>query len=152
MKKIFKICLLIFVMFAVMACGKDKVLTTPRNVQLSSEGLLSWDVVPNATSYTVKINDEEITVITPFHLINDLTKDFTYTVTAHADGYQSSPASEQLVYQAPKPVVPEQPKKDIKIGISGSSEVKPGKTITLTANVTVTALVVVLAISTITSS
>lgn len=136
MKKIFKICLLIFVMFAVMACGKDKVLTTPQNVQLSSEGLLSWDVVPNATSYTVKINDEEITVITPFHLINDLTKDFTYTVTAHADGYQSSTASEQLVYQAPKPVVPEQPKKDIKIGISGSSEVKPGKTITLTANVT----------------
>lgn len=135
MKKIFKICLLIFVVFALMACGEEKVLTTPQNIQLSSEGLLSWDVVPNATSYIVKINDEEITVITPFHLVKDLTKDFTYTVSAHADGYQSSPESEQLVYQAPKPVVPSQPNKDIKIGINGSSEVKPGKTITLTANV-----------------
>ena len=136
MKKIFKLFLLVFVMFCLVACSKDKTLTTPENVQLAKDGLITWDVVANATTYKVKINDEEFSVTTPFYLVNDLTKDFTYCVSAHADGYESSQYSEQLVYQAPQAVVPSEPKKDIKIGISGSSEVKSGKSITLTANVT----------------
>ena len=136
MKKILRLFLLVLVAFCVVACNNDKTLSTPTNVQISDSGLITWDVVPNATTYTVKINGVEFNVSTPFYLVNDLTKDFTYSISAHAEDFDSSNETEQFVYLAPKVVIPEQPKKDIVIGISGSSEVKSGKSITLTANVT----------------
>ena len=33
-----------------------KTLSTPTNVGVSAGGLITWDAVPNATSYVVKIN------------------------------------------------------------------------------------------------
>ena len=136
MKKIFSLFLLVFIIFGLTSCNTDKTLATPANVQLSDSGLITWDVVPNAKSYIVIINDQQYIVETPFYLVSSLKNDFTYSVIACADGYTNSVASEVLTFDAPEIVVPKPPKKDIVVGISGSSEVKNGQSITLTANVT----------------
>ena len=62
MKKIFNIFLLVLVMFAMVSCKKDKTLATPTNVQISEAGLITWNVVENAESYIVYINNQEYTV------------------------------------------------------------------------------------------
>ena len=135
MKKIISLFLVLIAIVTLVSCNDNKILSTPTNISLSEQGLISWDPVANATSYVVLINGESITVDTPFYLVNDLKKDFTYVVIACADGYTSSTPSELLVYKAiidtPKP-----PVSNIVVGISGSSEVKSGKSITLKSNVT----------------
>ena len=69
MKKIFNIFLLVLVMFAMVSCKKDKTLATPTNVQISEAGVITWDVVENAESYIVIINDQEYTVSTTSQVI-----------------------------------------------------------------------------------
>ena len=136
MKKIFNIFLLVLVMFAMVSCKKDKTLATPTNVQISEAGVITWDVVENAESYIVIINDQQYSVSTPFYLVTNLNIDFTYSVIACASKFDSSAPSAIKTYKTSyiPPVTP--PKNDIVIGISGSSEVRSGKSITLTANVT----------------
>lgn len=136
MKKIISLFLLLIAVFTLFSCNDEKVLSTPSNINLSKEGLITWDPVANATSYVVLLNGESITVEEPLYLVDDLKNDFTYVIIACADGYTSSSPSEMLVYKAPKPELPKPPVSNIIIGISGSSEVKNGKTITLKANVT----------------
>ena len=130
MKKILNIFLLVLVMFAMVSCKKDKTLATPTNVQISEAGLITWNVVENAESYIVYINNQEYTVTTPFYLVSNLNVDFTYSVVACASKYDASAPSAVQSYKTSyiPPVTP--PKKDIVVGISGSSEVRSGKTIT----------------------
>jgi hypothetical protein len=135
MKKIISLFLVLLAVFTLFSCNDEKVLTTPSNVSLSEAGLITWDVVPNATSYVVILNGESITVETPFYLVSNLKADFSYSIIACADGYTSSVPSDLLVYKAPKPETPKPPVSNIVVGISGSSEVKNGKSITLKANV-----------------
>lgn len=135
MKKILYSILLVFIMIGMFSC-KNKTLETPTNVTLSEAGVISWDPVENAQSYIVVINEQQYTVNTPFYLVNNLTNDFTYSVIACADKFENSLPSELLTFTAPVITPPKPPKNDIVVGISGSSEVKSGKTITLTANVT----------------
>ena len=90
MKKIINLtvlCLVILIVFT--GCGNKK-LDTPTNVVLSDTGLLSWDAVENAESYTVTINDETYTTKTNYYQVESLSIDFTYSVTANAKGYESS--------------------------------------------------------------
>ena len=135
MKKIISVFLILIAVFTLFSCDEEKVLSTPTNISLSEQGLITWDPVANATSYVVLINGESFTVNESSYLVNDLKKDFTYMIIACADGYTSSTPSDLLVYQA-KIETPKPQKSDIVVGISGSSEVKNGKSITLTANVT----------------
>ncbi len=135
MKKIISVFLILIAAFTLFSCDEEKVLSTPTNISLSEQGLITWDPVANATSYVVLINGESFTVNESSYLVSDLKKDFTYMVIACADGYTSSTPSDLLVYQA-KIETPKPQKSDIVVGISGSSEVKNGKSITLTANVT----------------
>ena len=136
MKKILNLFLLVLVMFALASCDEEKTLTAPVNVQISDVGLITWDTVPNATSYIVVINEIENKTNTPFYLVTDLSKDFTFYVIACAEGCENSQPSETKEYKTSEVVVPKPPKQEIVIGISGSSEVKSGKSITLSANVT----------------
>ena len=136
MKKILNVILLVFLMFTIVSCKEEIVLTAPTNVQMSEAGLITWDSVPDATSYIVVINEQQYTVNTPFYLVTNLETDFEYYVIACAEGCDNSEPSEKYSHDAPEIIVPKPPKKDIVIGISGSSEVKSGKSITLTANVT----------------
>ena len=136
MKKLIKVFLLIFVLFFTIACGEEKVLTTPTNIVLDKNGVLTWDAVPNATSYKVLINDEEIEVTTPFYVVPNMKIDMVYSITAYAEGYEKSPTSAPQIYTAPSIVVPDPTNKDIVVAISGSSEIRSGKSITLKATVT----------------
>jgi hypothetical protein len=51
MKKIISLILIVVVIFGLFSCTDEKVLTTPSNISLSEEGLITWDPVSNATSY-----------------------------------------------------------------------------------------------------
>ena len=53
MKKIISLILIVVVIFGLFSCTDEKVLTTPSNISLSEEGLITWDPVSNATSYVV---------------------------------------------------------------------------------------------------
>ena len=90
MKKIISVFLILIAVFTLFSCNEDKVLSTPTNISLSEQGLITWDPVANATSYVVLINGESFTVNEASYLVNDLKKDFTYMVIACADGYTSS--------------------------------------------------------------
>ena len=50
MKKILNVILLVFLMFTIVSCKEEIVLTAPTNVQMSEAGLITWDSVPDATS------------------------------------------------------------------------------------------------------
>ena len=136
MKKIIKIFLLVFALFLTVACGDEKVLTTPTNIVLDKNGVLTWDPVPNATSYKITINGEDVETNTPFYVMPNMKVDMVYSVTAYAEGYEASPTSDPQMYTAPVIVVPDPTNKDIIVAISGSSEIRSGKTIALKATVT----------------
>ena len=125
------LCLVLLIVFT--GCG-DKTLDTPKNVVLSDTGLITWDAVENAESYTVTINDKTFTTKTNSYQVQSLSIDFTYTVTANAEGYTSSTPSAKKTYQvAYTPPVDTTP--EIAVAISGKSEVRYGSPITLTAHV-----------------
>lgn len=107
-----------------------KTLSTPTNVGVSEGGLITWDAVPNATSYVVKINGIENPVTTTYYQVAVLENDFYFTVYAKAEGFNDSAESAQQKFVG-KGVTP--PIKNVKVGISGGSEVKSGQNATLKA-------------------
>ena len=118
------------------ACGGDeaKVLATPQNVSLSDTGLITWDAVENAESYTVTIGDKTYSTDKNSYQVTSLSVDFTYSVVANAEGYTSSLPSVQGTYRVPyTPPVDTTP--EIAVAISGKSEVRYGTPITLSATV-----------------
>lgn len=118
------------------ACGtKDKILATPQNVVLSDTGLLTWDAVEHAESYTVTIGEKTYSTTTNSYQVTSLDVDFTYSVVAEAKGYTSSLPSAKGTYQVSyTPPVDTTP--EVAVAISGKSEVRYGAPITLSANVT----------------
>lgn len=138
MKKLislFLVCVLL--LSSLSACDKNesKTLATPQNVVLSDTGLLTWDAVEHAESYTVTIGDKTYSTATNSYQVPSLAVDFTYSVVAEAQGYISSAPSAKGTYQVPYvPPVDTTPK--IAVAISGKSEVRYGSPITLSAAVT----------------
>ena len=147
MKKIISFILSLFLMLAVVSCTPEETpvvtpepekLDKPLNVDVSETGLITWDKVFDATKYIVTIDGVTYEVTENKYQATDINKDFTATIIACADGFIQSDPSDPVVFESsyidvepPKPVI-----SDIKIGIVGASEVKTGKSITLTANVT----------------
>ena len=120
---------------SLVACGgKEETLDTPKNVVLSKTGMLTWDAVEHAESYTVNIGDKSFTTSTNSYQVNSMNVDFTYSVVAEAEGYISSAPSAKGTYRVPyTPPVDTSPK--IAVAISGKSEVRYGAPITLSATV-----------------
>lgn len=137
MKKLISLCLVIaFLLASLSACStkKNKTLATPQNVVLSDTGLLTWDAVEHAESYTVTIGNDTYTTTANSYQVTSLDVDFTYSVVAEAEGYTSSAPSAQGTYQVPY-IPPVDTTPPIAVAISGKSEVRYGTPITLSATV-----------------
>ena len=128
------ICMLLLICLS--ACdNEEQTLSAPENVVLSDTGLLTWDAVENAESYTVTIGEKTYSTETNSYQVTSLDVDFNYSVVANAQGYISSPPSKQGTYRVPyTPPVNTTPK--IAVAISGKSEIRYGAPITLSATVT----------------
>ena len=128
------ICVLLLICLS--ACdNEEQTLSVPENVVLSDTGLLTWDAVENAESYTVTIGEKTYSTETNSYQVTSLDVDFNYSVVANAQGYISSPPSKQGTYRVPyTPPVNTTPK--IAVAISGKSEIRYGAPITLSATVT----------------
>lgn len=155
MKKILVIfmVLVLVLSLALVAC-QDKVgpsqtpntktkLSQPQGLKVNINALISWEKVNGATSYELTINGETFTVETTSYQADKML-DFTVSVVAKGEGYyDSDPATTEFesIWKQDKPVVDE--KKDIVIGIEGSSHVNSNGSIQLKANVTGTTNTVV---------
>ncbi len=142
MKRIISIILFITMSFSLFACGDngkressesvikvEKTLETPKNVKISDEGLITWDRVENATDYAVIINGAVAATVSENSYQADVSMQFTFKITAKAEGYKNSNPSELQTF-IPKAVADK-----VIVGIEGQSEVKCGRSITLSANV-----------------
>lgn len=119
-------------------CGCDtgkpkKTLDTPKNLAISSSGVITWDAVENASSYVVTVGDKTYTVNETSYTVANTNVDFNYSVAARADGYNDS-AAVSGTWQAPRK--PDVPKNNIAVAVSGGTEIRPGKSMTLKATVT----------------
>ena len=143
MKKIISFIMSLFLIVSIISCKPTEndpveiTLNTPTNVLVSNTGLITWDSVEYATKYIIKINDETYESSVNSYQVTDLTKDFICTVIAAADGYKQSAQSDPVTFKSPiiDPDPPKPPVSNIKVGISGSTEVKTEKSITLKATV-----------------
>ena len=143
MKKIISFIMSLFLIVSIISCKSTEndpveiTLNTPTNVLVSNTGLITWDSVEYATKYIIKINDETYESSVNSYQVTDLTKDFICTVIAAADGYKQSAQSDPVTFKSPiiDPDPPKPPVSNIKVGISGSTEVKTEKSITLKATV-----------------
>lgn len=109
-------------------------LAAPQNVKISESGLITWDAVEHATSYTVRVGSATYQVTTNSYQVTNLDVDFKYSVVANAENYQSSASSAEGTYTATR--IPPVDDPEIVVAISGPSEVRSGHQITLTAAVT----------------
>lgn len=135
-KRIGIILLCMLLLICLSSCTEEeKTLSAPENVVLSDTGLLTWNAVENAESYTVTIGEKTYYTATNSYQVTSLDVDFNYSVVANAEGYINSPSSRQGTYRVPyTPPVDTTPK--IAVAISGKSEVRYGTPITLSATVT----------------
>lgn len=125
-KRIICFALIACLLFTFVAC-KRQTLDTPLNVKVSNSGLITWDAVENATGYTVTVNNDKFDVTDTRYQVSDLSKSFTCSVVATAEGFNTSSPSEQATFT---------PQKNIKVAIDGKSGVHAGGSLTLTATVT----------------
>lgn len=107
-------------------------LDTPLNVEMSENGLITWNMVKNAQGYVVTLNGAEYrTTETSYQVATDLlSNDIKYSVYAVADGYENSPKSPELTFvgKGNNPILP-----TVSVTMSKTSEIKSGKTATLKA-------------------
>lgn len=133
------VCFLLVLAFAAgILCGCDtgkpkKTLDAPKNLTISSSGVITWDAVENAASYIVTVGDKTYTTKDTSYTVTNTNVDFNYSVVATADGYNDSDAAAGT-WQAPRK--PDVPKSSIAVAVKGGTEVRPGKSLTLTATVT----------------
>lgn len=133
MKKILNIFVCLLTILTLVACDKkSKTLSTPTNLTISDTGLITWDAVENASEYVITINQNTYTIQTNSFQVKDLTNDFTYSVVAKADKYETSLPTDTLTYKAIKIPKPDN-QGNITIAIKGGSEVKSTQSITLSA-------------------
>lgn len=136
MKRVVSIILLVVCIFSFTACkGKHtKKLDTPTNVVCSDSGLITWTAVKNATSYDVTLNGEVYNVAETSYQVSTTVSDFTYSIVAKAEGYKNSDPTQTYTFKGTGASLPNLPQ-NITIKINGSSEVRTGNMITLTAKV-----------------
>ena len=101
-------------------------LAAPINVKISSDGLITWNRVDGATAYLVKINGNPRLAKNNSYQVSSLYSDFEYSVAAVRND-EVGPYSKTETFKAKDPF------ENVTVGISGSSEVKSGKSINLTA-------------------
>ena len=150
MKRIISIILLVTCVFSFTACKKKGESTsgegesmsnvvvkleTPTNVSCDDNGLITWTAVTNATSYDVTFNGVVYSVTTTSYQASSIINDFTYSIVAKAEGYESSDPTKTYTFTGTGIEIPELPQ-NLTVKISGSSEVRMGNMITLTAKVT----------------
>ena len=135
MKRIVSLILVVVCLFSFTACGdkNGKKLDTPTNVSCSETGLITWDAVENATSYGVTLNGTEYEVNTTSYQVSSVINDFTYSIVAKADKYKTSDPTQTYTFKGTG-ITPDKPT-DLTVEISGASEVKMGRTVTLSATV-----------------
>lgn len=134
MKKLLSFLLLFVFSFTLLFTGckeqdTPKTLATPTNVSVTDDGLISWDVVENATEYVVKINDTEHTTQTTQYQAQSVINDFTYSVQAKAENYLSSAWTQVYTFKGKGNPAPTPTPSGITVAISGKSEVKSGASI-----------------------
>lgn len=136
-KKIVSALLIVVLSLTFLGCNNttEKQLATPSGITVSQEGVITWQAVENATGYIVNINGTDYAVTTNSYTVSSVVNDFTYTVTATAEGYKNSPASSVQTFKGTG-TKPQPPVYNITVGIVGADQVKSGQTIKLTANVT----------------
>ena len=136
-KKIISALLIVVLSLTFLGCNNttEKQLATPSGITVSQEGVITWQAVENATGYIVNINGTDYAVTTNSYTVSSVVNDFTYTVTATAEGYKNSPASSVQTFKGTG-TKPQPPVYNITVGIVGADQVKSGQTIKLTANVT----------------
>ncbi len=110
-------------------------LAAPQNVRISESGLITWDAVEHATSYTVTIGSTVKTVTETSYQVTNLDVDFRYSVVANAENYQSSASSAEGVYIAKRTPPDDEAKYQVAISKSSAS-LRSGHSIQLTATVT----------------
>ncbi len=130
MKRLLSI-ILVFILsastLAFVGCEKEKEqLATPSNVKIAYDGTISWKAVENATGYIVTIGSTEFTTATNSYKAAVLS-DFTFTVKATAEGYESSAPSAEIEYKITNY------RENIEVAIEGANTVKTGNSIQLTA-------------------
>lgn len=111
-------------------------LSSPRGLKVNVNALISWEAVSGATSYELNINGTTYTVTSTSYQADKML-DFTVSVVAKGEGfYDSDPVTAKFesIWKQDKPVVDD--KKDIVIGIEGSSHVNSDGSLQLKANVT----------------
>lgn len=101
-------------------------LTAPKNVKISSTGLITWSKVEGATSYLVKINNTPKLSKTTSYQVGSLYSDFEYSVAAVRNDVVG-PYSAVYTFKAQDPYA------NVTVGVKGPSVVKSGKTIVLSA-------------------
>lgn len=123
--------------FFCLASCQTKKLDVPQNVKITVNGIISWDKVENAETYDVHIDDQVFNVGENTYTVTDVTKSFSFSVVAKAEGFEDSdPSAEQTFTPNNIPPIPVDPVSGITIAITGTSEVRSGQNATLKATVT----------------
>ena len=135
MKKILSVLLVAILLFSFAGCIENKKPATPQNVQISDSGLITWDAVEGAIGYVVKINDSETSVSTNSYQVASVVNTFTYSIVTVGEGYKLSDPTETFTFEGKGNVPPQPDLSGVTVGIDGGSEVRSGKTLQLTANV-----------------
>lgn len=97
-EKVISVKKLIFVLISILtlvSCSKGT-LQRPENLKIV-DGYLTFDAVEHATSYTLLINNEEVTISNTYYTFTK--GNYEVRVKAHAKGYEDSPYSEKLIFQ-----------------------------------------------------
>ncbi|MDY4187262.1 MAG: hypothetical protein SOX77_05395 [Candidatus Borkfalkiaceae bacterium] len=144
--KLKRIICLVIVSLLILSAGacvklspEDKTLAAPTGISVSQTGRVKWNEAENAEGYTVFIDGEkEADVTSTVYDLTDLTKTQQIYVKAFASGYETSPASETVTFNA---IIPKPDDKDLKVALSCTvngkevSTVKNGETVIFAANV-----------------
>ncbi len=133
-KKILCFLLVVVILFSLTltACDSDKI-STPTNVSISEEGLITWDPVENAIAYIVLINGNSNTVTTNKYQVASVIYDFTYSIIAVDAKYNYSAPTETFKFTGTGLQAPVEDVTGVSVGIEGASSIKAGGTVQLTA-------------------
>lgn len=137
------ISIILCVVFLFVACDnttEKETLSSPKGLKVSETGLITWNAVENASGYIVTINGVK-NEVTETQYQGNSSESFTFSVVATAEGYNNSPSTMTLTYTPSSTIIPDDPiiptpnLDGVTVAIKGTSEVRSGKTVTLTANV-----------------
>ena len=104
-------------------------LVCPTNIEISPDGLITWDYIENASSYLVKINSNVKEVQDNYYQVGSVYNDFNYSVASKND-VEVSNFSVVYHFNAKDPY------ENVSVGIKSGSEIKSGQSLQLTASVT----------------